>query len=1142
MSGWPQHPLRGLLVAQFFGAFNDNAWKLVVALLGIRYVAMEVGGEGPEFAAASQTQVTLAFVVFTVPLMLVSPFAGALNDRCSKSSVILVTKLAEIAIMGLGTLALVFDSHGTVLPLIVLGLMGVQSAVFSPAKYGILPEVVPHERLSAANGLLEMWTFVAIIAGTAGGGVLLELAGSATWLVGLFLVAAAAVGFLASLLVPSVPPARQQGGVLVTLQAAWRAIREDRVLWLAVLGSIFFWCLASSVGQDMLIYTKAHLGMSDSLSGLPLALLAVGIGGGAVLAGRLSGDKVEYGLIPLASLGIAVCLLSLGLFAPQLGGTLVLMVFLGMACGFFLVPVNALIQWRAPQSWRGGILAVTNSLVFGGIIAGSLGTYGFARLGLSVTDILLLASVATAAGTVWALWLVPEALLRFVLVLLTQTFYRLDVYGRHHVPAQGGALLVPNHVSLADGLFLIATVDRPIRFLVAEEYFENPFLKPFMRALGAISISTTGDPRSVLSALRAAGNRLDQGELLCLFPEGQITRTGQLLPFRRGFERIMRGRQVPVIPVQLDQVWGSIFSFSGGRVLSKAPERVPYRVTVIFGEPLPSTVKANEVREVVQLLGECAWQARKKHRRPLHHSFVRAMRRHPFRLAFADRTRPRVACWQALVGAILLARVLRPLWGGQTFAGILLPPSVGGALVNLAATLSGRVSVNLNYTVGLAGLESAAAQAGLRSVVSSRAFVSSAKVELPSGVETIWLEDLIKEAGIKDRAAAFLLAGLAPIRFLERMLSPTRITMDDPVAVIFSSGSTGDPKGVVLTHFNVDSNATAAAQVLGLGRDERTLGILPFFHSFGYTGTLWFSVLHGVGVAFHPSPLDAAAIGEIVRRYRVTILVTTPTFLQLYWRRCSPEQFGSLRLIIAGAEKLPEKLETAFEDRFGVRPLEGYGITECAPVIALNVRGFRAPGYFQAGHRRGYVGQPLPGVAVRVVDPETFEPLGANTPGMLLVKGPNVMAGYLGRDDLTAAVMRDGWYITGDIASVDEEGFIRITDRLARFSKIGGEMVPHGKIELELQKASGVESAVFAVTAVPDDRKGESLAVLHTLDDDSIATVIEKLTASGLSNLFIPRRDHFVHVESLPMLGTGKLNLREVKRIAMERLGKEALP
>ena len=1134
----PTHPLRGLLVAQFLGAFNDNAWKLIVALLAIRAIAPEVGTSGPAFEAAAQRQTTMAFFVFALPLMLVSIPAGVLADRLSKRTVIIMIKALEVCLMTGGTIALLVHPSGWVFPLVVLGLMGVHSALFSPAKYGILPEILPHERLSSGNGLLVMWTQVAIISGTVAGGAFLDWAGGAPWTTGVVLTVLAGLGFIASWTVPQVRPARSEGGIATTVKIAWGALRSDRILRLAVLGAVFFWTIASLVGQDILIYGKAVLGLRDRAVGLPLGILGVGTAAGAILAGKLSAAKVEYGLLPLGATGLTLFLFLLGALTPDLPGTLAFMALLGMASGLLVVPLEALIQWRSPDDRRGAVIALSNTFVFGGILAGSLTASALSEAGLTAGGILLAASVATAAGSVWVLRLLPDAFLRLVLIILTHSVYRLTVRGREHVPRRGGALLVPNHVSFVDGLLLLASLDRPIRFVVAAGYFRHPLLRPFMTSLGAMPIASSGDARVILRALRDAGRYLDQGEIVCIFAEGQITRTGMLLPFQRGFERIVKGRATPIIPVHLDRVWGSIFSYAGGRFLSKIPERIPYPVTVSIGPPLPPGTPVHEVRRAVQDLGEMAWAARKAGSRPLHHAFVRAMRRHPRRLVWADLNRPRVSGIRALAGGIALARALRPRWHGQQRVGILLPPSVAGALANFAAALAGRTSVNLNYTAGRAAMASATRQAGLTTVLTSRTFLERAKLELPEGTEPLWIEAVAARVGRGDRFLALLLALGAPLRLIEWACGmDERPSVDDVATVIFSSGSTGEPKGVELTHFNILSNVEATAQVFPIQPTDRLLGILPFFHSFGYTATLWLAALQGMGVVFHPSPLDVGAIGDLVAQYRITFLIATPTFLQLYLRRCTPEQFGALRLVLTGAEKLPERLAQAFEDKFGIRPVEGYGTTECAPVIAVSGMGFRAAGFYQVAARRGHVGQPLPGMAVRIVDPESFEPLPPGTPGMLLVKGSNVMRGYLGRPDLTAGVIRDGWYVTGDIAVMGEDGFLQITDRLARFSKIGGEMVPHGRVEEALHDAAAVDTQVFAVTGIPDERKGERLAVLHTLDEAAIPGILEQVATQGLPNLFLPRRDHFVKVDTLPLLGSGKLDLRQVKRIALERLG-----
>ena len=1130
------NPLRGLLIAQFCGAFNDNAWKLMVALLAIRQLASTTAS-GPDLESASQTQTTLAFVVFTFPLAVVSIVAGVLADRVSKRTVIIVMKSVEVLLMSAAALALWVNPAGGVLPLIVLAGMGVHSALFSPAKYGILAELLPHERLAAGNGQLEMWTFFAILTGTAAPGILLSLTGSAVWAAPLLFTALALVGFAASWTIPRVAPARAQGGLVSTLGGAWSAIRRDRMLRLGISGAVFFWTIASLFAQNILVYAKAVLLVSDWQSGLPLMMLSIGIGLGARLVGRLSQSRVEYGLIPLGAAGVAVMLAVLGFVAPGLTATLTLMVVLGMSSALIFVPLNALIQWRAPHDRRGSVIAFENTCVFTGILLGSLGAGTLAAAGMTTTGIFSAAAMFTVLGTGWALWLLPEALLRAVLVMLTNSLYRLRIVGQEQVPKVGGALLVPNHVSFIDGLLLIASLDRPVRFVADAQYAEQPFFRPLMKLFGVIPVSSYGGLRVVLRALRNAGAAIEKGELVCIFPEGQITRTGTLLPFRRGFERIMKGRTAPIIPIHLDRVWGSIFSFDRGRFFWKLPERIPYPVTVSFGAPLPPVTSAHELRDAVRILGEAAWALRKPDRRPLHRAFIHAMRRRPFRFVMADQRRPHVSAAQALIGSIAVARALRPLWQNQRNVGMLLPPSVAGALVNVAAPLCGKTSVNLNYTVGRAGLEAAVHQAGLSSIVTSRTFIEKAKLELPAGPAILWIEDVVEWIGRKEKLFAALLAFAAPARMIERACGQkTPLSIDDLATIIFSSGSTGEPKGVMLSHYSIDANAQGATQVLHLYHQERVLGILPFFHSFGYL-VFWFVMFNNAGLVFHPSPIDVAAIGELIRRQRVTFLVTTPTFLQLYARRCTPEQFSSLRVVLTGAEKLSTRLYEAFKDRFGIEPVEGYGVTECAPVIAVNCPDFRAAGYYQPASRRGTVGQPLPGISVKIVDPDTFTPMPPGSPGMLLVRGPNVMTGYLGREDLTAGVMHDGWYITGDIAMLDDDGFLTITDRLSRFSKIGGEMVPHGKVEEALHQAAESDTQVFAVTGIPDERKGEQLAVLHTMDEARIPDILGRLSSNGLPNLFLPPRGNFVKVDALPVLGTGKMDLRTLKQIAMERLG-----
>jgi len=735
-------------------------------------------------------------------------------------------------------------------------------------------------------------------------------------------------------------------------------------------------------------------------------------------------------------------------------------------------------------------------------------------------------------------------LLRTVLWTLTHTLYRLRICGREHLPEKGGALIVCNHLSHVDALLLLASSKREIRFMMYKGIYQKPLIKPLADIMRVIPISSELRPREMIQSLRDASEAIKNGEIVCIFAEGQITRIGQMLPFRRGFERIMKDVEAPIIPVALDGVWGSIFSFQNRRFVWKLPRRIPYPVTVNFGKPLPRTATPFEVRHAVQELMAEAWKHRAKRMKPLHRAFVSTARKHPFRFALADGQSRRVSFGSALMRALFLGRRLRPVWTGQRFVGLLLPPSVPGALVNYVALLMGKIPVNLNYTVSEATLASCIQQCGIKTVVTSKVFLEKLKLKLPC--ETILLEELAAKPRFGEKIAALTSACLKPVSMLERSLSDAKPSppssspgnaapgsLDELATIIFSSGSTGDPKGVMLSHYNVASNIEQLDQVFGLDRHDRILGILPFFHSFGFTGTLWLPAILGVGVVYHANPLDAKTIGPLVSDYRVTFLLATPTFLQLYIRGCSGEDFGSLRLVMTGAEKLPERLAVAFEEQFGIRPLEGYGCTECAPVVAVNTHDFRSAGFRQVGGKRGKIGHPVPGLCVRIVEVETSAPVAVGLPGLLLVRGPNVMLGYLGRPDKTAEVLRDGWYVTGDVAAIDEDGFLQITDRLNRFSKIGGEMVPHIKIEEKLHELVGATEQTFVVTGVPDDKKGERLVVLHKLVDGRLQECLDKLSQSDLPNLWKPRADQFFHVDALPYLGTGKLDLRKVREMAL---------
>ena len=1115
-----------LVATQFQGAFNENGLKSLVIFLVV----------GMGFSQAERDRLVLVVItLFSAPFILFSMTGGYLADRYSKRSVTIWTKFFEMAVMLLAIAGLAWQNLPVELAAVFLA--STQAAFFGPSKYGLLPELLPQERLSWGNGVIELGTFIAVIAATVVAGLLADtFHGQQHWS-GVIFLALSVVGLLCARGITRVPAANPtktfRANPLGDLLSQLRLIRADRVLWLAVVGNTYFWFLAALLQSNIIIYGNDILKITPGRNGLLQAAIAIGIGVGSLAAGYASGDKIEYGLIPLGSIGMTLLAVWLSLPGLSFLAVICLLGGLGFAAGFFIVPVNALIQHRPNERDKGATIGAANLLSFVGVFAAGAFYYLQTHiLHLDPRAIFGSSSLINVVATLYVLYLLPDALLRLLLWLATHTLYSVHVEGRTNIPKKGGALLVPNHVSMVDAVLLIATTGRPIRFLMFKDSYEHPLVKPFAKIMGVIPISSQLRPRDMIHSLRTATQALKDGEVVCIFPEGQMTRIGQMLPFRRGMERILKGVDVPVIPVNLGGVWGSVFSFERGRFLWKFPRRIPYPVAVTFGQPMPPTTTAQEVRQVVQELGAEAYQYRKKYMRPVHRSFVQTARRHRFRFAMADGRTPKLTFGAALTRTVFLARRLRKIWRGQQMVGILLPPSIPGALVNLAALLMGKVPVNLNYTASNEVLASCAKQCELQTVITSTAFLERLHVQPP--VQAFMMEDLAANPRVTERLAAALISWFLPARLLEKAVGAGRKTrLDDIATIIFSSGSTGDPKGVVLSHYNVGSNVEQINQVFMLGRNDRILGILPFFHSFGFAGTLCLPAVVGIGVVYHPSPLESRAIGALVSQYAVTFLLATPTFLQAYIRRCTPEDFGSLQYVLAGAEKLPERVAIAFEDHFGIRPLEGYGCTECSPVVAVNTRDFRAAQFRQVGFKRGSIGHPLPGISVRIVDPETHQPVPQGQTGLLLVRGPNVMQGYLNRPEKTAEVLRDGWYNTGDIAAVDEDGFIRITDRLSRFSKIAGEMVPHIKVEDKLHELAAATDQIFAVTAVPDDKKGERLIVLHTLPDDKLQDCLAQLSKSDLPPLWKPRSDQFVRVETLPYLGTGKLDLRRMKEMAM---------
>ncbi len=723
--------------------------------------------------------------------------------------------------------------------------------------------------------------------------------------------------------------------------------------------------------------------------------------------------------------------------------------------------------------------------------------------------------------------------IRLVVGAFVRLIYRIHLNGGGNMPKTGGVLMLPNHISWVDAVILQLVCPRPIRFLIYDAIYRQPFIKQACQIFGAIPINPTRSKE----ALRAAADHLKAGEVVCIFPEGELTRTGTLLKLKKGFEIIARQGGVPVMPVWLDQLWGSIFSFEGGRYFSKWPQRVPYPVTVAFGQVLePAQATVETVREKLLALGESCYQHRPMLQRHLGEACIRGLKNSSSLIAVIDgMDGSTLTRGMLLAAAIVFSKEVKRLIPGQR-VGIVLPPSKGAVLANLAVLLAGKVPVSLNFTAGRDALQSAMKRAEITTVITAR--IVERKMEtFPWPEHLVRLDEVLPPLKKKIGLWRALVAVL-PWFALTRHLGLPRVGGHDEAVLLFTSGSSGDPKGVVLSHRNILANISQFRLMVNLDPNDGILASLPFFHSFGCTVTLWFPIIEGLRAITYPNPLDVVKNAELVQKYNCSMLLATPTFLRSYLRKVDKEQLASLRLTITGAEKLPRAIADAFEEKFGKQVFEGYGLTETAPVLSCNLPDVSLDDVgrtVQHAYRPGSVGKLAPGIAAEIRDPDTGAKLGLHETGMLWVRGPNIFEGYLGQPEQTAEVIQDGWFRTGDLGRFDEDGFLFIEGRLSRFSKIAGEMVPHETVEAKITEALGLPATgerLFIVLGIPDEAKGEALVLLTTVDITQ-NDLRSKLSALGVANLWVPRT--IKRVETLPHLGSGKLDLKGCKDLAMAK-------
>ncbi len=1167
--------LAPLALTQFLGIFNDNAFKCVT-ILGALNLTLNLSQSYAKDAAF----LAIVTAIYVFPFIVFSEWAGFLGDRFRKRTVMIAAKFAELLIMLLGLLVLwklpELKELGTWGILLVLFLMATQTAFFSPSFNGIMPEIFREKELSRANGNMGMLIFVAIIVGTGTGFLLKEFVGSALYICGIIFSACSFVGLLAAVRIPAGRPGNRQRewqwNIIFKYIEGFNFLRKSKSLFFAVLGESYFFSLGAAVQTVLITFAMYKLGIARN-NAIDIGLLqfacAIGMGLGCYLAGVISGKKVELGLVPFGAMMMVVFLLLTALcpgnpiyFGANNGHmlypwVLFFLIMIGLGSGFFVIPLRAYQQQKTDPGERGKFFGNVNIICFSMILLTSLIMFyltaggadtqteagrlmGIQQYCLNMNPVAILVTMAlvTLVLALYVFWLIPEFAVRFAIVVLTNTLYRLRIRGAENIPERGPALLVANHVSFVDGLLITACSSRIVRFLMHEDFYDYPLLHPFVKWAGFIRVPGHG-PKRMHDLFDKTRELLRQGEVVCIFPEGKITRNGIMSEFKRGVSKLIPDdMDVPVIPIRLGMLWGSIFSYYFGKVTFRFPRELPHPASVTVGKPVSKNLSPFELRQVLSELAADTEMEARREERPLHYKFCKIAKRRPFGKLIKDFDGPEVSNFSLLVRSMILSREVLKLSPESKYVGIFLPNLTATAASILGVMMVDKVPAMLNFSASREALRHCIGKAEITCILTSRKFLK--KINFEPMPEMVFLEDVATEISKSRKFGFTLLAALLPHQELMNLMAPeTHRDVFSTAMLLFSSGSSGMPKGVLLSHHNINSDVYSFIRIMGWRSRDKVTGNLPLFHSFGLTTSFWLPLMLGVEVVYIKSPLDADSVVKAVGRHKLTLLPATPTFLQTYMRKAKREQLRSLRLVITGAEKLRTDIAEKFKEKTGLTVIEGYGCTELSPVVSINI----SNSILNLGSKAGVpgsVGAPMPGICAKIVDIDTRRQLPANREGLLYIKGPNVMQSYLKEPEKTAEVIHNGWYNTGDVAKMNESGYITITGRMTRFSKIGGEMVPHQLVEKHIDEIIGAEALTVAVTGGEDPGKGEKLLALYTDLPMTPEEIITKLRERKLPNLWIPKPSDFYKVDHLPMLGSGKLDLMKLKQFAQNVINEAA--
>ena len=1112
-----------LFWCQFFSAFNDNFLKTALVFL----ILFQIGG------SIGESLITLAAAVFIAPYFLLSALGGETADRYDKAIVAQRLKLLEIGVATVAAIGFATQSL-TILFLALFG-FGIIGSLFGPIKYGILPDLLPRSELPAANALVEGATFVAILLGTIAGGLASKGGGNPVTFAGLLLVFSL-LCWSSALLIPRVgsgaPDLKISANVIASTITLLTHLRGDHRLWWGAMVTSWLWLVGTVTLSLLPPLVKSELGGGEEVVTAFLAVFSIAVAVGSGLAAWLAAGRI----VILPTLIGAVLL---GFFAIDLGWTNIasspalaphgvwtvlssragLHTILGLAGlaiagGLYIVPTFAAVQAWAGADQRARVIAGVNVLNAAFMVGGSLAVAVLQRVGVTAPMLFIGTGIMTLIVAAIIGRTMPANPKMDLLSIIFRAFYRMEVHGVHNLLEAGpNPIVALNHVSFLDAAVAMSLLQTDPVFAIDGEIAKRWWVRPFLRFTRAMPL----DPAKPLG-IRTLINAVNEGKPLIIFPEGRLTVTGSLMKVYDGVGLIADKTNACVVPVRLAGLEYTPFTR-----LSRAQvrKRLFPKVTITILEPVKLTVdpvlKGRHRRQAAgaalyEIMSNLVYRTTSIERTVIE-ALIEAAEIHGMsRVAVEDPIAGKLNYRKLLMGARILGKKTMALAPEGVPVGVMLPNANGAAVTVIALMSAGRIPTMINFSAGPAKVLGACKAAKLDSIITSRAFIERGKLQslvaaICDEVKLIYLEDIRSTITLSDKIHGFF-----------RLKKPLVKRMPgDWAAILFTSGSEGAPKGVVLSHRNMLANVAQAAARIDFGRQDKTFSVLPLFHAFGLTIGLVLPLVSGVRIYLYPSPLHYRAVPELIYGVNATILFGTDTFLNGYARGGHPYDFRSLRYILAGAEAVKDSTRRIYLEKFGLRILEGYGVTETSPALALNTPMF---------NKFGTVGRGLPGIEMRLDKIE-----GIDQGGRLYVKGPNVMLGYL-RTEKPGVLepLSEGWYDTGDIVAIDEQGFITIKGRAKRFAKVAGEMVSLAAVEALAGELW--PDHLSAVTTAPDPRKGERLILVTQKRDASRLEFQTFARSHGASELMTPAE--IIHMEKVPLLGSGKVDLVAVTKMVRD--------